>query len=255
MIGCSIRRFERCASTSDEAANWARDKYDPAPHGGVILADSQTGGRGRLGRQWHSPPGQNLYFSCVLRPELPIHKVPPITLCAGLAVCEIVNSLGVAASIKWPNDVLVGGRKLAGVLTEMSTQAQKLEAVIVGVGINVNSIEFPPELSATSLRLESGAEHDRALLLGNVLRSMDHWVERYCSEGVAGLAQAFAEHSMLRGKEVRARVSGVLIVGRVASLGEDGSLEIIDAAGTVHRVIAGEVELVTAAHSPLDTDN
>lgn len=247
MIGCTIRRFERCESTSDEAAKWARDKYDPAPHGGVIVAEMQTAGRGRLGREWHSPPGQNLYFSCILRPSLPLHKVPPITLCAGLAVCELVNSLGINASIKWPNDVLVGNKKLAGVLTEMSTQAQRLEAVIVGVGLNVNELDFPPALCATSLRAESGVAHDRSLVLGTLLRHMDTWVERYCSGGVAALSQSFAQHSMLTGKVVRAQVGGAIVLGHVASLADDGSLVIIDDADTHHRVIAGEVEVAPYA--------
>ena len=244
MIGCKKRRFDHCASTNDVAAAWARDPHDPAPHGGVVVADSQGAGRGRLGRSWHSPPGENLYFSCVLRPQLPAAQVAPITLCAGLAVCEVVNRLGVQASIKWPNDVWVGQRKLAGVLTEMSTRSQKVDSVIVGVGVNVNSTEFPADLQATSICLETQREQERSGLLDALLLAMDTWVQRYCADGVPALASAFERHNLLGGRDVQVRISGTLISGRVAALAEDGSLLVEDSAGTQHKVIAGEVRLL-----------
>jgi BirA family biotin operon repressor/biotin-[acetyl-CoA-carboxylase] ligase len=245
VIGSRKRRFDQCASTNDLAAAWARDPHDPAPDGGVIVADSQTAGRGRLGREWHSPAGKNLYFSCVLRPDLPATQVPPITLCAGLAVCEVVNSLGATASIKWPNDVWVGEKKLAGVLTEMSTRSQKVDSVIVGVGLNVNQTEFPPQLAATSLRLETGKEHERSGLLDAMLVAMEGWVNRYVVSGVPALARAFEEHSLLGGQEVRVRIAGEVIRGRVLRLADDGSLLIADRQGDEHKVIAGEVHLLS----------
>lgn len=244
MIGCKKRRFEECASTNDVAAAWARDAHDPAPDGGVVVADAQTGGRGRLGRSWHSPPGENLYFSCVLRPNLPAARVPAITLCAGLAVCEVVNSLGVQASIKWPNDVWVGSRKLAGVLTEMSTRSQRVESVIVGVGVNVNSTSFPEELQATSICLETGVPQERSGLLDALLASLESWVQRYLEGGVPALSAAFEAHNLLGGQEVQVKIDGELISGRVASLAEDGSLLVEDPSGVQHKVIAGEVHLL-----------
>jgi BirA family biotin operon repressor/biotin-[acetyl-CoA-carboxylase] ligase len=247
VIGCRKRHFEQCASTNDVAATWARDIHDPAPHGGVVVADSQTAGRGRLGRAWHSPAGENLYFSCVLRPDLPAERVPPLTLCAGLAVCEVVNSLGVPASIKWPNDVWVGDNKLAGVLTEMSTRSQSVESVIVGVGVNVNATDFPSELAATSLRIETGEDHERSGLLDAMLLAMEGWLQRYTTHGVPALASAFAEHNLLGGRDVRVRVSGQVISGRVLGLGDDGSLLIADRAGDEHKIIAGEVHLLSDA--------
>ncbi len=245
MLGREIRRLDSCASTNDEAARWARDTSQPAPHGAVVVARAQTAGRGRLGRQWHSPPGENLYLSCVLRPPLPPTKVPPITLCAGLAVCEVVNSRGVPASIKWPNDVLVGGAKIAGILTEMSTRGQKLDSVVVGIGLNVNGSDFPPQLDATSLLKQSGERHELPSVLGSLLFALNEWYELYLEEGVAGLQTSFAEHSMLSGKDVRVRIGGELISGRVISLAVDGSLIVEDTAGKRHQVIAGEVEITS----------
>lgn len=243
MIGSQIRRMGRCASTNDEAARWAKDLDNPAPHGAVVVADAQTAGRGRQGRLWHSPAGENLYFSCILRPELPPHRVPPITLCAGIAVCEVVNSMGACASIKWPNDVLVGERKLAGILTEMSTQSKTVDSVILGVGLNVNARQFPKELAATSIALETGTTRELPEVLEALLASIHDWYQNYLDQGVKGLEGAFAEHSMLGGKPVRARVGNELICGTVISLGEGGGLVIEDARGQRHRVIAGEVEL------------
>lgn len=241
MIGSPLRHFTECASTNDEAANWAKQVHDRAPHGAVVVADAQTQGRGRQGRVWHSPPGENLYVSVVLRPKLPMQKLPPLTICAGLAVCEVVNSLGVEASIKWPNDVYVGDRKLAGILTEMSTRSHGEGHVVIGIGLNVNSQGFPSELKATSLRLESGAEHDRKKVLGALLVGLDSWVERYCEEGVAMLSEAFAAQNWLRGKAVEATVKGETVRGEVAGLGEDGSLVLRGEGGQEFRVIAGEV--------------
>jgi BirA family biotin operon repressor/biotin-[acetyl-CoA-carboxylase] ligase len=219
----------------------------------VVVADSQTAGRGRLGRQWHSPAGENLYFSCVLRPEIEAQRVPPLTLCAGLAVCEVVNSLGVHASIKWPNDVWVGGKKLAGVLTEMSTRSQKVESVIVGVGVNVNSVSFPEDLQATSIRIETGREHERSGLLDAMLGAMDQWLERYLVGGVPALARAFETQNFLAEKRVQVRIAGEIVSGRVLGLADDGSLRIEDGAGAEHKVIAGEVEVLPESdHSGLD---
>jgi BirA family biotin operon repressor/biotin-[acetyl-CoA-carboxylase] ligase len=156
-----------------------------------------------------------------------------------------VNSLGVDASIKWPNDVWVGNKKLAGVLTEMSTRSQSVESVIVGVGVNVNSTSFPAELEATSLRLETGEEHERSALLDAMLVAMDTWVQRYTAHGVPALASAFEEHNLLGGRDVHVRISGQVVAGRVLRLAEDGSLIIADRVGVEHKVIAGEVNLLS----------
>jgi BirA family biotin operon repressor/biotin-[acetyl-CoA-carboxylase] ligase len=158
-----------------------------------------------------------------------------------------MNSVGIDASIKWPNDVWVGERKLAGILTEMSSQGQKLAAVIVGIGVNVNQIEFPAELAATSMRLETGREHDREEVLRAVAARLGTWLDRYLRAGVEGLSSAFEQHSMLADRTVRARVDGVMVEGTAMGLDHDGSLLLRDDEGRTHRVLAGEVELVGAA--------
>lgn len=240
MIGIPLRRLDLCDSTNDEAAAWARDPADPAPHGAAVVAARQRAGRGRQGRAWHSPAG-NLYISVVLRPPLPPARVPPITLCAGLAVAEVVNEAGAAASIKWPNDVLVGEKKIAGVLTEMSTRAAELEYVVVGIGLNVGERAFPPELPATSLALETGREHEPDRVREALCDRLELWLERYLAAGVPALAAAFAARSALAGRPVRATVDGALVEGRAVGLRDDGALLLEDGAGARHAIVAGEV--------------
>src|SRR5262245_30528802 len=178
-----------CASTSDLAAERARAG---ATAGLVICADAQTGGRGRLGRSWHSPAGENLYFSLLLRPARPAAEIPPLTLLAGAAVARAVAPLGVSPRLKWPNDVqLVEGdgtrRKLAGVLTEMASAGNRVEHVVVGVGINVNATAFPPELAdrATSLRGALGRIIDRAEILSAVLNAFEPLYDELVRSGPA----------------------------------------------------------------------
>src|SRR5690606_523786 len=144
-----------CGSTSDVAMALAGAG---APHGTVVIARAQRQGRGRLGRRWYSPPGERLYLSLLLRPALPAAAIPPITLAAGVAVAEAAAELGAAPRLKWPNDVLTAGGKLAGVLTETTSRGDRVEAAVVGVGVNVRTAEFPPELRgvATSLARELG---------------------------------------------------------------------------------------------------
>lgn len=240
-LGAPLRRLEVCASTNDEAAAWARDAADPAPHGAAVVAARQRAGRGRQGRRWHSPDAGNLYLSLILRPPLEPARVPPITLCAGLAVAEALNGAGAAASIKWPNDVLVGGRKIAGVLTEMSTRSSQLEHVVVGIGVNVNGRDLPPEIPATSLAAETGHDHDPDAIRDAICSALATWYERYLAGGAAALAAAFDARSSLAGRSVEAVVAGARVVGRAVGLGDDGALILEDPSGREHRVVAGEI--------------
>src|SRR5262245_25591061 len=185
-----------CASTSDLVAERARAG---APAGLVIAADAQTAGRGRLGRSWHSPAGANLYVSLLLRPRRPAAEIPPLTLLAGAAIARAIAPLGVSPRLKWPNDVqLVDAadrrRKLAGVLTEMASAGERVEHVVVGVGVNVNVTAFPAELAerATSLRLALGAPVDRARVLAAVLNAFEPLYEEFEQHGPAAAVAAFS---------------------------------------------------------------
>lgn len=242
-LGQRIERRGRVASTNDEAGLLARAG---APHGTVVVAEEQTSGRGRYGRTWCSPPGDNLYLSVVLRPGTSPERAPPITLAGGLGVAEAVNNAGVRASLKWPNDVVVGGRKLAGVLTEMNTRGQQLEHVILGIGVNVNASAsaFPPDIAAiaTSLRLELGREVDRDEVLRELLPALERWLDAFFAGGVSAIAKPWTERAELAGSRVRADAEdGGPVEGEPVGLDDEGALLVEDDDGRRHRVVSGEV--------------
>jgi len=232
-----------CASTSDLAAERARAG---APAGLTIVADAQTVGRGRLGRSWHSPAGENLYFSLLLRPTRPAGEIPPLTLLAGAAIASALAPLGVAPRLKWPNDVqLVDGagrkRKLAGVLTEMASAGERVEHVVVGVGINVNTTAFPPDLAerAISLRVALSPPQpiDRARVLAAVLNAFEPLYEEFERRGPAVAVDAFGAWAALPERcRIDDRLQGVAL-----GVDPDGALRLRDDAGQIHRVISGEV--------------
>ena len=236
--------LETCGSTNDEAARLARAG---ARHGTVVTAATQTSGRGRAGRTWVSPPGGNLYVSMILRPALPLRDVPAMTLAIGVAVCEVAKIFGAAATLKWPNDVLIGGRKVAGVLLESQSRSERLDVVIAGIGINLSTLpdaETAPH--ATSLSEAIGAPIDRELFLRHLLHSAEHWVDRYVACGLPGVIPAWHSH-MDPNVAAQAQIDGELVVGKLEGLDPAGALLLRDPSGVVHRVIAGEVETLRAA--------
>jgi BirA family biotin operon repressor/biotin-[acetyl-CoA-carboxylase] ligase len=222
-----VRRFvAECASTNDEAAAWARAG---APEGAVVIADAQTRGRGRMGRVWHSPPGAALYFSTVLRPKLPLQKLPPLTLAVGVAVAEAVASFGREPRLKWPNDLLLDGKKVAGILTESATQGGRLEHVIVGIGVNLQVTEFPPGLNATSIFVE------REPFVEVLCARLDNWYQRFVAgESPAPAWKAFAD---FWGKSLRLSTGQE---GIAEDLDDDGALRLRTANGLL-RISTGEV--------------
>jgi len=240
-LGHELVLLADTTSTNDEAMRRGRAG---APHGLCVIADTQSHGRGRQGHVWHSPPGENLYVSVLLRLDLPPMRVPPVTLAAGVAVCDAVNALGVRASLKWPNDVLVErGMKVAGILTEMSTRGMRADAVVVGIGVNVNTAEFPAELAhATSLRRELGAPLHRAQVVTGLLTALEDRFDRFVSEPTRALADAWRARSHVWGTSVRVASEGVMLEGVARDLDDDGALVLETADGRRVRVIAGEVQ-------------
>jgi len=234
-----------CASTNDVCTERARAG---AEAGLVIAADTQTAGRGRLGRSWHSPPGDNLYVSLLLRPKRAPAEIPPLTLLAGAAVADAVAALGLLPRLKWPNDVQLvdadsnGGarrRKLAGILTEMVTSGATVEHVVVGIGINVNGTDFPPDIAdrATSVALALGRGVARAELLASVLNAFEPRYDDFVRRGPAAAVDAFEAHAAL---PERCRVDDRL-EGTALRIDGDGALILRDDAGSIHRVVSGEI--------------
>jgi BirA family biotin operon repressor/biotin-[acetyl-CoA-carboxylase] ligase len=249
-LGRAYEPLATCRSTNDRCARLAREG---APEGLLVVADTQTGGRGRMGRSWFSPAGQNLYFSLLLRPPVPAHRLPPLTLVAGAAIGELLARAlagsGVQPRLKWPNDVEVDAgdgrtRKLAGILTEMATEREQIRHVVLGIGINVNQAAFPAELDgrATSLALLSGRAHDRTRLLADLLGAL----EPACDQALrdAG-ANGLARWRMLAGLPRPCRVSRpqaeAPLLGTAVDVDAEGALLFRDAHGQMQRVLSGEL--------------
>jgi BirA family biotin operon repressor/biotin-[acetyl-CoA-carboxylase] ligase len=219
--------------------------YEGEPEGAVVLAEEQTAGRGRAGRSWHSERGAGLYVTLLLRPKLSPVQAPLLTMLAGLSAHTAVQGLtGLAAEVKWPNDLLLNGKKVGGILTEMHAEPNAVRFVIIGIGINVNQEKFPGELAATatSLRKESGRLQSRLELLVRLLSQFESDYNRFLREGAQYVVQRFELVSgFADGKRVRVDTGMETYTGRTAGLSPEGLLIVRKDAGALVTVIAGDV--------------
>jgi BirA family biotin operon repressor/biotin-[acetyl-CoA-carboxylase] ligase len=239
-LGRPLMYLPVTGSTNDNALLAARSG---APHGSLFVADEQTAGRGRRGNLWLAAPGESLLFSVLLRPQLELSQVSALTLAIGLSLRDaLAPRLTHPVHVKWPNDLLVDGQKLAGVLLESQLQGERLQAVVVGVGLNVSTRDFPPEIAAraTSLARLGASDLEREPLLQAVLNAMALRLEAYQRTGVAGILDELNAADALRDKRVR--VEAKQGVGR--GLDDQGRLLLEDDAGVVHAILAGTVELL-----------
>jgi BirA family biotin operon repressor/biotin-[acetyl-CoA-carboxylase] ligase len=234
----TIRRYGRLTSTNDTARALAAAG---APHGTVVWARSQSAGRGRQGRTWFSPPG-NLYVSVILRPCIPPARLAELGFLAALGVAEALDDvLGARrAELKWPNDVLLEGRKVAGILSEAGVAAGAPPAVILGIGINLREAPAGTPYPATSLAAEGAAEVTPGRMLDALLAALARWLARWAAEGFAPARAAWMGRAHRLGRPARVRTGEGWLEGRLTALDEDGALLIETAAGP-RRVTAGEV--------------
>jgi BirA family biotin operon repressor/biotin-[acetyl-CoA-carboxylase] ligase len=245
IIGRDIRVFKETASTNDVAEKLARDG---APEGVVVFAESQTKGRGRLGRKWSSPARKGLWFSVLLRPNLSPQETTRLTVASATALARAIRKeTGVLPQIKWPNDILIRGRKVAGILTEMSAELDRVKHVILGIGVDVNltAADFSPDLRkiATSLKIESGESIDRPQLAATVLRELDRDYARACGKGFAALADEWEAQCATLGSNVTIHLGDRTVRGRAESLDDDGTLLVRTQHGRLERIIGGDVIL------------
>jgi BirA family biotin operon repressor/biotin-[acetyl-CoA-carboxylase] ligase len=233
---------DETASTNDDLLAEARAG---AAHGRVIIANHQRGGRGRVGRDWHSPPGLNLYVSALLRPELDdVGKLTPLALVAGLAVAETARSSSkVDARVKWPNDVLIKGRKVAGILMEAAEISGEGPALVIGIGLNVNQTTFPPELAdiATSLHIETGRTFDRSSIAARLLEQLHGRISNALGGDVETVLDDWSALSSTIGRRVRPQDGPE---GMATAVDLNGALVVRDDEGQIHRVISGLIEEV-----------
>jgi BirA family biotin operon repressor/biotin-[acetyl-CoA-carboxylase] ligase len=245
VIGRDIRVFEETTSTNDVIEKLA---HDGVKEGVVVFAESQTKGRGRLGRKWISPARKGLWFSILLRPDLRPQEATRLTVAAATALRRAIHAeTGLQPEIKWPNDILIGGKKVAGILTEMSAELDRVKHLILGIGVDVNleATELPPELRrlATSLKIESGQAISRPELAAAILRELDEDYARIADGKFPQLADEWEKHCATIGRNVTVQTGGRKISGRAESLDDDGSLRVRTEHGHLERVIGGDVTL------------
>ncbi len=245
-IGRDARVLATTGSTNDDARAWASEG---APSGAVVIADAQDAGRGRHGRRWSTPQGSTLALSTIARPELPPARLPTLSIVIGLAVRRAIAARLTSrqVAIKWPNDVWVDGKKIAGILVEATWVGPRVDALVIGIGINVARREFPPELveTATSLALAGARDSalDRTALAIDLLEAIDEELDAHGTAPDA-LPDKLAPHDALAGRRVRLIEPGT--IGIADGIDENGRLRVRCDDGALHFAHAGEVTLEPA---------
>lgn len=242
LFGKRIHHFFKTDSTNRVALDLA---HAGEPEGAVVLAEEQTAGRGRAGRAWQSERAAGIYVTLLLRPKLAPVQAPLLTMMAGLSAHAAIQAVtGLELDVKWPNDLLIRGKKVGGILTEMHAEPGAVRFVIVGIGLNVNQETFGGELGsiATSLRIETGKQESRLELLVRLLREFESDYNRFLREGAASVTARFEKvSSYANGKRVRVTNGAESFLGTTAGLGSEGLLRVKRDDGQMVTVIAGDV--------------
>jgi BirA family biotin operon repressor/biotin-[acetyl-CoA-carboxylase] ligase len=243
VIGSQVFTFGQVGSTNDVATALARGG---APDGSLVVAEEQTRGRGRLGRRWYSPPSSGLWFSLILRPRMCTDGSAVVSLASALGVAiALEETYGIGARIKWPNDVVVEGRKICGILTEAEFSGAVLDFIVVGIGINLlgKETDFPPEIRrvATSVQMESGGPIDRGEALAAIAARIEGRYLDLQERGFSGIRRDILGRSWLIGRVVRVETGAGVVEGTAADIDDAGALIVREGSGTLHRVLAGDV--------------
>jgi len=219
-----------------------------AAEGTVVVAERQTRGKGRLSRQWQSPPGVNIYTSVLLRPSVPPATAPQLTLVAGVAVADLINRYCPGqVTLKWPNDVHIRGKKVCGILAEMKTAAAKVDFVVLGIGINVNMIADDFDVSfrefSTSLREETGGDLSRLEVAAGLFETLHRCYRQFLQEGFPPIREQWLKYSNILGRQIQVVFRDEIQEGKVIDLEEDGSLILLDSEQRVRRITAGDASV------------
>jgi BirA family biotin operon repressor/biotin-[acetyl-CoA-carboxylase] ligase len=247
VIGKRIVSLKQTGSTNSEAFRLAEEG---AAEGTVVMADAQTGGKGRLGRVWASPSGTNLYCSVILRPIIRPYEAPQLTFLSAVAVARAIErTTAVKPEIKWPNDVLIGGKKVAGLLNEMSAETDGINFVILGIGVNLNmqADQFPDDIRhpATSLFLETGVRIGRTRYAALLLNELDLLYTDFLHQGFGPVREEWQKHCNANGRRVvisngaREDISGIF-----AGIDTDGALLVEASGGKIERILSGDVRVL-----------
>ncbi len=245
-IGHPLYYYQEIGSTNDEAY---RLGIKGAPEGTALIAESQSAGKGRMQRVWHSPAGANIYTSIILRPEFETVRAPQISIAAGVAVAETIDPYCPGnVWLKWPNDVLIGGKKVCGILAQMKMSGNAIDFVVVGIGINVNlnPEQFPPDIQkiATSLTIEAGCEISRLDLIIRLYENMAKWYKELVQNGFGPVKEKWLGLSSMIGKPVSVMFREEAVSGTALGLDDDGSLILLTDRDETVRVSAGDATIL-----------
>lgn len=236
--------YKQLDSTNTEIARLA---MQGAEHGTVVVAESQTAGKGRKGRSWESPARENIYMSILLRPDCVPNKAPMLTLVMAYSVAQVIQELGFSeVQIKWPNDLVLSGKKVCGILTEMQLMGSEIDYVVVGVGINVNTRNFSAGLGdkATSLFLESGSKFERETIVENIVDNFEHAYRQFCNaQDLSFLQETYNSMLVNAGKEVRVLEPGNEYTAYAQGINSKGELMVRMPNGEEKAIYAGEVSV------------
>jgi BirA family biotin operon repressor/biotin-[acetyl-CoA-carboxylase] ligase len=229
--------------------------HEGAPEGTIVVADTQLRGKGRKGRTWFSPAGQGIYVSVILRPRVPPSEAPPLVLMAAVAAAEtLLAHAAVPVTVKWPNDILVGGKKIAGILTEMRLDGDRIDHVVIGMGVNVNTpVEsLPPEIAATatSLCAITGRTFSRVALLRTYLEKLEGWYALFRERSFEPIRERWLDLARIIGKQVKIAGVGRDYEGEVVDIDPNGFLILKSPDGAIQRILAGDVSLIEALPHP-----
>lgn len=239
VIGSKIVHYDVVSSTMDIAFDLG---IKGAPEGTVVFAESQARGRGRSGRRWVSPKAKGLYFSLLLKPQFSLQEAPKLTLMAAVSIVEAIKKTsGLNAGIKWPNDIFIGASKVAGILTELDAETDKIRFVNIGAGINVNSLKSALPGGATSLKEEAGADISRIDLAKEVLRAIEKNYLILKEKGFKLLRDKYRHYSVILGKHIEIRAHNRVIEGLAQDIDIDGALLVRQDSGFVEKVFSGDV--------------
>jgi len=244
-IGRPIRFFETVDSTQKIAHELAANG---AEEGTIVLADEQTMGRGRLSRGWHSKKGKGIWMSLIIRPDIAVQKAPQFTLLAAVGVAGAIEDVaGLSPKIKWPNDLLIEGKKVCGILTEMVSQENRVLAIIIGIGINVNHRpgDFPDALKdkATSLAIHAGKEIPRAKLVQSFCLKFERLYDTYLKAGFLPVKTLWETYACSIGQRIEARMVQGTIRGKALGIDEEGVLLLQDDSGRIHHIYSADIEI------------
>lgn len=246
-FGRHIHHFDVVDSTQIIAHKLAQEG---APDGTIVIGEEQTAGRGRMARPWESAHGTGIWMTVIVRPDVTPQQASSYTLVVAVAVTKAIKTLykNVEPAIKWPNDLLINGKKCTGILTEMQAEADCVQALLVGIGINANQVEndFSPEIAeiATSLRLAAGEEINRAALVATILQYLEYYTELFVKEGFARIKTLWEQSSCTIGQRIEVTTLRERFEGIASGITDEGVLQLTQDNGTVRTIYSGDIRII-----------